>query len=96
MPRNSWEMTRAVEAMTVQQRGRLFNVGLGVSCTPLWMLPLLILTEIALTWIWIVALVFIVFAGLFMMMPKRTVKFIEAMGGLVAKIPVPWKRKGNA
>lgn len=93
MPRNSQGMTGIVEAMTVGQRNRLFSAGLGVVLTPLWMLPLLMLQEIPLTWMWISALVFIVFAGLFMMLPKRTVKFIEAIGGLVARVPVPFVRR---
>lgn len=96
MARDSqWGVTRSVEMMSPRQKSRLFNVGLGVTMTPLWMLPLLLLCEVRLDWLWIVVLGLMVFAGLFMMMPGQTLRFMEAIGALVAKLPIPFTGKRN-
>jgi hypothetical protein len=68
--------------MNPQQKCKLFNVGLVVTLTPLWMLPLLLLCEVGLTVLWTTIMVFIVLAGLFMMMPVKSLKFMEALADL--------------
>ena len=89
---SQWQLTQTVVALTVKQRGRLFNAGLIITFTPLWLAPLLLVLD-KFSWIWFSFMGFVAFVGLFMMLPTKTLHFIEALGGLVVRIPVPWRRK---